>query len=80
VLFKRRGEAVFGSRGGNANGRFDFFNHHSGIFPGELRIYPGLRTAEEVRAMNILYLISGIIAVGLLIYLFWALLKPEDLA
>jgi K+-transporting ATPase KdpF subunit len=30
--------------------------------------------------MNILYLISGVIALGLLIYLFWALLKPEDLA
>ena len=26
--------------------------------------------------MNILYLISGIIAVALLLYLFWALLKP----
>lgn len=30
--------------------------------------------------MNILYLISGIIAAGLLIYLFWALLNPEDLS
>jgi K+-transporting ATPase KdpF subunit len=28
--------------------------------------------------MNWLYLISGLIALGLLIYLFWALLKPED--
>ncbi|MBX7151282.1 K(+)-transporting ATPase subunit F [bacterium] len=27
--------------------------------------------------MNILHLISGIIAFILLIYLFWALLKPE---
>jgi K+-transporting ATPase KdpF subunit len=30
--------------------------------------------------MDLLYLISGLIALGLLIYLFWALLKPEDLA
>jgi len=30
--------------------------------------------------MNILYLISGLIAVALLLYLFWALLKPEDLS
>ena len=30
--------------------------------------------------MNWLYLISGLIALLLLIYLFWALLKPEDLA
>jgi K+-transporting ATPase KdpF subunit len=30
--------------------------------------------------MNWLYLISGLVAVGLLIYLFWALLKPEDLS
>jgi len=27
--------------------------------------------------MNALYLISGAIAIGLLIYLGWALLKPE---
>ncbi|MBP1713647.1 MAG: hypothetical protein H6Q42_1850 [Deltaproteobacteria bacterium] len=30
--------------------------------------------------MNILYLIFGLIAVALLLYLFWALLKPEDLS
>ncbi len=30
--------------------------------------------------MDLLYLISGLIALGLLSYLFWALLKPEDLA
>ena len=31
--------------------------------------------------MDLLYLISGLIALGVcLIYLFWALLKPEDLA
>jgi K+-transporting ATPase KdpF subunit len=30
--------------------------------------------------MNLLYVISGLIALGLLIYLFWALLKPEDFA
>jgi K+-transporting ATPase KdpF subunit len=30
--------------------------------------------------MNWLYLISGLIALALLIYLFWALLKPEDIA
>jgi K+-transporting ATPase KdpF subunit len=30
--------------------------------------------------MNWVYLISGLIALGLVIYLFWALLKPEDLA
>jgi K+-transporting ATPase KdpF subunit len=30
--------------------------------------------------MDLLYLISGLIALGLLIYLFWALLKPEDLS
>jgi len=30
--------------------------------------------------MDLLYLISGLIALGLVIYLFWALLKPEDLA
>jgi K+-transporting ATPase KdpF subunit len=30
--------------------------------------------------MNILYLISGFIALALLLYLFWALLKPEDLS
>jgi len=28
--------------------------------------------------MNPLYLISGLVALGLIIYLFWALLKPED--
>jgi K+-transporting ATPase KdpF subunit len=28
--------------------------------------------------MNILYLLSGLIALALLVYLFWALLKPED--
>ncbi len=27
--------------------------------------------------MNVLYLISGLIAIGLIIYLFFALLKPE---
>jgi len=30
--------------------------------------------------MNWLYLVSGLIALGLLIYLFWALLKPEDIS
>jgi K+-transporting ATPase KdpF subunit len=30
--------------------------------------------------MNFLYLISGLIVLGLLIYLFWALLKSEDLS
>jgi K+-transporting ATPase KdpF subunit len=30
--------------------------------------------------MNWLYGISGVIALGLLIYLFWGLLKLEDLA
>jgi K+-transporting ATPase KdpF subunit len=30
--------------------------------------------------MNWLYVISGLIALGLLFYLFWALLKPEDFA
>jgi len=27
--------------------------------------------------MNVLYLISGLVALGLLVYLGWALLKPE---
>jgi K+-transporting ATPase KdpF subunit len=30
--------------------------------------------------MDWIYLLSGLIALGLVIYLFWALLKPEDLA
>lgn len=30
--------------------------------------------------MNLLYIISGVIALGLIGYLFWALLKPEDLS
>ncbi|MGE5253454.1 MAG: K(+)-transporting ATPase subunit F [Planctomycetaceae bacterium] len=30
--------------------------------------------------MNLLYLLSGLTALGLLIYLLWALLKPEDLS
>ncbi len=30
--------------------------------------------------MNLMYVLSGLIALGLLIYLFWALLKPEDLS
>ena len=30
--------------------------------------------------MNLLYVLAGLIALGLLIYLFWALLKPEDSA
>ncbi|OGP49579.1 MAG: potassium-transporting ATPase subunit F [Deltaproteobacteria bacterium RBG_13_51_10] len=30
--------------------------------------------------MDLRYLISGLVALGLLIYLFWALLKPEDWA
>lgn len=30
--------------------------------------------------MNILYLVSGLIALALLLYLFWALLNPEDLS
>ena len=30
--------------------------------------------------MSWLYLVSGLIALGLIIYLFWALLKPEDLS
>jgi K+-transporting ATPase KdpF subunit len=30
--------------------------------------------------MNLLYLISGLIALGLLVYLFWALLRPEDIS
>jgi K+-transporting ATPase KdpF subunit len=32
---------------------------------------------ESVTAMNPLYIIGGLIAAGLLIYLFVALLKPE---
>ncbi len=47
----------------------------------------GSATGSSTRAsdwggnsMNWLYLISGLTALGLLIYLFWALLKPEDLA
>lgn len=28
--------------------------------------------------MNLMVLLSGLIALGLLIYLLWALLKPED--
>jgi K+-transporting ATPase KdpF subunit len=30
--------------------------------------------------MDLLYLLSGFIALGLLVYLFWALLEPEDFA
>jgi K+-transporting ATPase KdpF subunit len=30
--------------------------------------------------MNLLYIISGLIALGLLVYLFWALLRPEDIS
>jgi K+-transporting ATPase KdpF subunit len=29
--------------------------------------------------MSLMYVLSGVIALGLIIYLFWALLKPEDL-
>ncbi len=35
-----------------------------------------MRAAEEAE-MNALYLISGLVALGLLVYLGWALLKPE---
>jgi K+-transporting ATPase KdpF subunit len=30
--------------------------------------------------MDLMVILSGLIALGLIIYLFWALLKPEDLA
>ena len=37
----------------------------------------GIRTAERKRAMNVEYVISGLIALALLVYLAYALLKTE---
>jgi K+-transporting ATPase KdpF subunit len=36
-----------------------------------------MRTADGGEAMNILYLVAGVVALGLFIYLVLALLKPE---
>jgi K+-transporting ATPase KdpF subunit len=36
-----------------------------------------MRTPEEVE-MNVLYIISGLVALGLLVYLVFALLKQES--
>jgi len=36
-----------------------------------------LSASNEIGTMNLIYIISGIIALGLLVYLILALLKPE---
>jgi K+-transporting ATPase KdpF subunit len=62
---------------GNRNDYGSCLYRHIGIvFPADLAAAKIVRTIGR-KIMNWLYLISAIIAVGLLVYLFVALLKPE---
>ena len=47
------------------------------LFRAQLGLYRHVRPADGGQSMNPLYLIAGVITIGLLIYLVLALLKPE---
>jgi K+-transporting ATPase KdpF subunit len=57
--------------------RFVISSNYSHILIGDCRADSALPAFNEVINMNILYLVSGIIAFALLVYLVIALLKPE---
>jgi K+-transporting ATPase KdpF subunit len=47
------------------------------VFRGIVGIRETVRTPDGRQSMTLLYVIAGVIALALLIYLFVALLKPE---
>ena len=59
------------------NGRFDLSRSHAGV----RRRKPGadrrLRSTHGGQAVNLLYLVTGVMTLALFIYLVAALLKPE---
>ena len=52
-------------------------DHYSAVFRGIVGICETVRTADGRQGMTVLYVIAGVVALALLIYLFVALLKPE---
>jgi K+-transporting ATPase KdpF subunit len=53
------------------------FDHYAAVFRGIMGIRETVRTPDGRQGMTVLYVIAGVIALALLIYLFVAMLKPE---
>jgi K+-transporting ATPase KdpF subunit len=52
-------------------------DRYSAVFRGIVGIRKSVRAPDGRQSMTVLYVIAGVIALALLIYLFVALLKPE---
>jgi K+-transporting ATPase KdpF subunit len=52
-------------------------NHHAAVLCGIVGVRQAVRTPHGRQSMTVLYIVAGVIALALLIYLFVALLKPE---
>jgi K+-transporting ATPase KdpF subunit len=52
-------------------------DHYTVVFRGLVGVRESVRTPDGRQGMTVLYVIAGVIALALLIYLFVALLKPE---
>jgi len=64
---------------GGFNDGCGLYHHYWNLLRSDLGIAQALRKIIGRRVMNWLYLIAGVIALGLLSYLFIALLFPERL-
>jgi K+-transporting ATPase KdpF subunit len=51
--------------------------HHAAVLCGIVGVRKSVRAPDGRQSMTVLYVIAGVIALALLIYLFVALLKPE---
>jgi K+-transporting ATPase KdpF subunit len=57
--------------------RSAFYRFNHPVLRPHVGTYQYLRAADREQVMNILYLITGLITLGLFIYLVLALMKPE---
>jgi K+-transporting ATPase KdpF subunit len=53
------------------------FDHYAAVFRGIVGLRDSVRAPDGRQSMTVLYVIAGVIALALLIYLFVAMLKPE---
>jgi K+-transporting ATPase KdpF subunit len=51
--------------------------HYAAVLRGIVGVRESVRTPDGRPSMTVLYVVAGVIALALLIYLFVALLKPE---
>jgi K+-transporting ATPase KdpF subunit len=62
---------------GGVHDRFTFCARYYPVFRCQWRLYRPLCAPDGGKSMTVLYLLAGVIALLLLVYLFVALLKPE---